>query len=186
MNAPSLFDTVPEPETITWKIRHDIRSQIEQVGEGDPTCEHSGLVWITDGVAGCTCGAAWKVTLVIEVAKLSDPEEQQLGPFVRGSETSRQAALATYPRQGSQRWKVLMALLEEDQVSPPGRLRGMTREELAGRTGLSPDTVRPRVVELIAGGWIFEGEFTRKTALGNDAALVMLTPAAVERLQREP
>lgn len=114
--------------------------------------------------------------------ELSDPDERQLGPFVRDSETSRQAALANYPRQGSQRWRILDALTTRDVETPPGRARGLTREELSDRTGLAGDTVRPRVVELIAGGWVVESEQTRQTRAGNAAALVLLTDKAATYL----
>lgn len=117
------------------------------------------------------------------LGELADPDERQLGPFTRDSETSRKAALANYPRQGSQRWRILTKLHTNERITPPGRPRGLTREQLADQLALSGDTIRPRVVELIAGGWVEESEgFTRKTRAGNDAALVMLT----EKALREP
>lgn len=111
---------------------------------------------------------------------LSDPDEKQLGPFARESETSRKAALANYPRQGSQRWRILILLRRVEDETPPGRPRGLTREEVGLRLGLTGDSVRPRVRELIEGEWIEESEdLTRRTHLGNDAALVFLTEKAL-------
>jgi hypothetical protein len=116
--------------------------------------------------------------------ELSDPEERKLGPFARDSETSRKAALAAYPRQGTQRWKILAALRYRESFVPPSGLLGYTRDELAEATGMSPNAVRPRVVELVAGGWIEESEFTRKTEAGLDASLLVLTDKAREELRR--
>lgn len=121
--------------------------------------------------------------------ELSDPDEKALGPFVRDSETSRQAALAAYPRQGSQRWTILQYLFDREEEGRPG----CTREELAKDLGMSPDSVRPRCVELRRGGWICavasgcgvaDTDETRTTEHGNEAEVLVLTAAAVERLQR--
>ena len=95
----------------------------------------------------------------------SDFDQLEFGPFVRDSETSRQAALDNYPRQGTQRRKVLAAL--ERQPS------GMTREEIAVTLGLPDSSVRPRVVELIRGNWIQETPRTRRTSTGSKAAVLV-------------
>jgi hypothetical protein len=120
--------------------------------------------------------------------RLSDLDAKRLGPFVRDSETSRQAALANYPRQGSQRHRILARLYQRLLDDRPGA----TRDELAEGLKLSPNSVRPRVVELRAGGWIIaaadsdvDTDETRRTALGQESEVLVLTPAAIERLQRE-
>lgn len=122
-------------------------------------------------------------------AELSDTSQLELGPFVRDSETSRQAALANYPKQGSQRDLLLTALFERYR----GGRHGATRDELAEETGLSPNTVRPRCVELRAGGWIgaaastdsddgMAAEETRRTASGQEAEVLVLTAKAITEL----
>lgn len=124
---------------------------------------------VADGVLFELLGLAEKA-----MPDLSDPSASKLGPFVRESETSRRAALDAYPRQGSQRARILFAL-------QPGIGGAQTREELAIGLGLSENTVRPRVKELIEGGWVKETVWTRKTTRGSDAVLVALTARALER-----
>lgn len=109
--------------------------------------------------------AGWR-PLVRE--ELSDPEQQQLGPFARDSQTSRKAALDNYPRQGSQRMRILNALDMENA----------TREELGERMSIPDNSIRPRVKELIEGGWIEESDHTRPTQTGSDAAILKLTNRA--------
>jgi len=111
-----------------------------------------------------------------EPESLSDLEQAKLGPFAADSKTSRQAALDTYPRQGSQRRRLITALAFHG---------ASTREELAGHTSMSENSVRPRVRELIDGGWIEETDHTRMTTRGSDATLLDLTFKAREQLGTE-
>lgn len=83
-------------------------------------------------------------------------------------ETSRKAALATYPRTGTQRWRILQTLATEV-------VRGMTREELEHRLGLGGNSVHPRVLELIEGKWVYETTDRRRTRAGNDAVVLRIT-----------
>lgn len=115
-----------------------------------PTCSHCGQLLPT----------------------LSDPTASELGPFARDSKTSRQAALDTYPRQGSQRERILSSLAEAPA----------TRDELVIRLRLRGNTVRPRVRELIQGGWVVETEQTRKTATGSEASVLRITGRAATEM----
>ena len=108
--------------------------------------------------------------------QLSNPDEKHLGPFAKDSETSRRAAIDAYPRQGSQRWKILKALV----VSP------LTRYEIMQQTGLLENSVRPRVVELIEGGWIEETDQTRPTGSKSKAVVLALTAKAREDNRLNP
>lgn len=119
---------------------------------------------------------------------LADLDALALGPFARGSETSRRAAVEAYPRQGSQRHRVIWCLYRRLE---DGR-NGATRDELAAELGMSPNTVRPRVVELLAGGWIeraqdspWDVDETRRTKLGREAEVLVLTGPALVQLNRE-
>lgn len=94
-------------------------------------------------------------------------KDNKLGPFAREQDTSRKAALANYPRSGSQRERILYRIVKQ-------ALNGQTRAELE-TLGLVGDAIRPRVLELIEGGWIKETEVTRKTQLGNDAVVLVAT-----------
>ena len=73
-----------------------------------------------------------------------DVEQLQLGPFQRDSETSRHAAIANYPRSGTQRARVLLLIAQGPH----------TDNELVDLTGLSPSSVRPRRVELVEAGLV--------------------------------
>lgn len=108
--------------------------------------------------------------------ELSNPDNKQLGPFAKDSETSRRAAIDAYPRQGSQRWKILKALV----ISP------LTRYEIMQQTGLLENSVRPRVVELIEGGWIEETDQTRPTGSKSKAVVLALTAKAREDNRLNP
>lgn len=102
--------------------------------------------------------------------ELADVHQLALGPFAKDSETSRHAALDNFPKQGSQRERVLLSLLE----------RPATRDELVIRLRLRGNTIRPRVKELIDGGWVRETGITHKTATGSDAAVLDVTDRARE------
>jgi DNA-binding MarR family transcriptional regulator len=109
-----------------------------------------------------------------------DPGAKQLGGFAKSSETSRKAALANYPRSGTQRERILNVLLRNGAS-------GATREELAQALGMADNSVRPRVRELVQGGWVEElvGENgkarTRTTHLGNPSEVLVPTNKARAR-----
>lgn len=93
--------------------------------------------------------------------------ENALGPFVKDSDTSRQAALDNYPRAGSQRHRVLERLRDCPW--------GATRDELAAALELPDSTVDPRVWELVRGGWVRETTAKRVTRSGSEAHVLELT-----------
>lgn len=104
---------------------------------------------------------------------LPPPGEKALGAFQRESSTSRKAALDNYPRSGTQRESILkmVALHAED---------GRTRDELCVALGLDVSSVNPRIAELKEGGWIEQdGDRTRKTRRGSEAAVMVLTDKAL-------
>lgn len=70
-------------------------------------------------------------------------------PFAPGSTTSRRAADLILPRVGTLRRRVY------DVIASTGR-SGATRTEIAETASLSENTVRPRVLELIAAKLIAE------------------------------
>lgn len=118
--------------------------------------------------------AALKPFLAVE--PLSDPSERELGPFVKDSSTSRNAALDNWPRQGTQRWRIINAM-----ASAEG---GMTRDDLEQKLGLSHQTCGPRVKELIEGGWAYETDRERKTVTGSAAKVLELTGKGREEAGR--
>lgn len=105
-----------------------------------------------------------------------DPSVPAEGPSPRGKATSKKAALDNWPRSGSQREKILNLLT----VYGDYRRTGLTREEIGLKLGMFGDTVRPRVLELIQGGWLIETEHTRLTRKGNDSVVLLASQKAVE------
>ena len=81
-------------------------------------------------------------------------------------DTSKAAAAVANVTAASSRARVLVAIAREGDA---------TNEEIAERTGLSGDTVRPRVGELRAGGYIERTGEKRLTTKGNEAELHRLT-----------
>jgi predicted ArsR family transcriptional regulator len=82
--------------------------------------------------------------------------------------TARQAAFEVMPRTGTQRREILRELYRA------GR-HGWTRDEIAERLELSPNTVRPRVKELIDGGWVEASGETRPSAMNREAEVLVVT-----------
>lgn len=115
-----------------------------------------------------------------ELDDLDGPHRPQ---FVAGSDTSREAALKAYPGFGTRKRAIVHALAERAE-------EGATRDELAKILDVSPNTIRPRVAELIAGGWVkvatsvTGGSMTRRTETGHEAEVLVLTAAAVEQVNR--
>lgn len=98
--------------------------------------------------------------------------QNRIGPHVSGSPTSKAAALSNFPRSGSQRALVLECLQSKGHF-------GATRQEIAAETGLSDDSVRPRVVELLDGGWVVATELTRPTPMGEQAEVLVASERAL-------
>lgn len=96
----------------------------------------------------------------------------QLGPF-NEKETSRHAALDNYPRSGSQRHRVLLSIATSSA----------TRNELGRRLNLSTDSVRPRVWELMNGGFVEESGLTRITELKSQAAVLRVTQKGRKQIE---
>lgn len=98
-------------------------------------------------------------------------EENAVGPHVAGSTTSRKAAVANYPRSGTQRWRVLGFILRSGDT-------GITRDQIEAQMQTSGNTVRPRVAELIEGGWAEATDRTRPTRGGQQAEVLIATEKA--------
>ncbi len=106
------------------------------------------------------------------MASLQQPSPQpglfqtETFPYQPTSPTSRAAAESVEPATAAaHRRRVL------EYVS--NRHDGATREEIELATGLSGNTVRPRVVELIHAGSLRESNVTRKTRSGRNAAVLL-------------
>lgn len=93
----------------------------------------------------------------------------QLGiPFQRHSDTSRAAAEAVADRPPRAKERVLAALLFRG-------LEGATDEELQDLLNMSPNTERPRRIELTVTGEVKDSGRSRKTRAGHPAVVWMAT-----------
>lgn len=110
-------------------------------------------------------------------------DDRQLGPFAQNSETSRKAALDAYPRQGSQRERILCAFAAQPRPHKNLPPVGFTRDALEGVVQLSGNTIRPRVQELIEGGFLEETDRTHRTRSGSEATVLALTKRGEEEVR---
>lgn len=105
---------------------------------------------------------------------LADPDRPGGKARREGADTSRAAQLAVMPRAGTQRRRIL------ELIARLGH--GLTDEEIVARTGLVPNTVRPRRVELVEGGWLRDSRERRLTRAGHPAIVWVLTEQATAAL----
>lgn len=85
-------------------------------------------------------------------------------PYQRHSPTSRAAAVAIEPVAGTRRAQVLAFIRERGAA-------GATDEEMQLRIPMSPNTQRPRRVELVQGQHIVNSGRTRQTLAGDEAVV---------------
>mgnify|MGYP001411246627 CR=1 FL=1 len=85
-------------------------------------------------------------------------------PYAPGRETSRDAARAIEPHAGQMREQVLAYLRRVGSY-------GATDEEIQRVLGLSPNTARPRRVDLVRSGLVCDSGRTRATASGRKATV---------------
>jgi hypothetical protein len=109
---------------------------------------------------------------------------------VGARDTSRRAALAVLPASGRQRRRVLDAVAA---VSRNPSLVGLTDLQIAQATGLRDNSVRPRRVELVDGGWLEpatdgEGRTVTREHYGREHTVWILTQraASVRELWETP
>ena len=91
---------------------------------------------------------------------LEDDRSKYPGPWVHGSRTSLEAAIAALPAAAGQRDRVLEAI----RVLGP-----VTDEQIQDALGMNPSTQRPRRVELAREGLIVEAEALGVTRSGRRA-----------------
>lgn len=101
-------------------------------------------------------------SLLIESAKLKNGAK----------ETARLAALRATPRSGTIRRRVLAELVKLGEV-------GATDDELSAALMISPNTIRPRRLELVEGEWAYDSLTTRPSFYGNPAIVWRATPKGV-------
>lgn len=115
------------------------------------------------------CLTCWTVlSEPFEVMRVSPADENGIGLVSQNhGDTAHDAALRVRPRSGTQRSRIL-ALVENW-----GGL-GRTRDEIAETLGMDPNTVRPRVRELVRGGHVYvSAKQTRRTKHGRDSEVLI-------------
>lgn len=115
--------------------------------------------------------------------QLSDPDANDIGRFhgldAGAPDTQREAAIAVYPRTGTDRRRVL------DWIATQGA-RGATDEEIVEALRMPANTERPRRNELLNDGWIVDSGERRRTSTGTDAAAWVLSERGAEEWRRHP
>lgn len=94
------------------------------------------------------------------------PEPIPFPPFVYTSATSYEAAEKVGRKTPSQRERIWAFIASEGE-------HGATREEIERELGLSGNTVRPRVAELLKVGRIRVAQETRRTVAGLRAEVLI-------------
>jgi DprA winged helix domain len=112
---------------------------------------------------GCIAGSPtpdFVVSLAVE------EEIGEVGPYSRGSDTSRYAALENTPHRDTQRAAVLEAIVTQPR----------TRDDLAADLGLPDSGVDGRIWELKKGGFVEDSPTMRRTRRGRRAHVLTPTP----------
>jgi hypothetical protein len=115
-----------------------------------------------------------------DTARVAPPFENRLGPSHHNApETSGQAAVANYPRSGTQRAKVLVAIafcsVLDENLRARGFRFGATDDEIANAVGLVGNSVRPRRIELVRDGLVEDSGKRRSSNMGHPAVVWTLT-----------
>jgi DNA-binding MarR family transcriptional regulator len=136
-------------------------------------------------------GETWCVVCLGDIGPEDEIEVVQWAPFEDGmtqpreglvsnahGATARKAAKRVTPRTGSQRWRVLEQIVNRLEY-------GQTRDQLARALQLNPNTVRPRVKELLDDGYIkVLPDVTRKGDTGADVEVLVATDKGVALIGR--
>lgn len=96
---------------------------------------------------------------------------ERTDPYIRSSETSRQAAKAIEPHLSKQEALVMMCLMSAYAFEN----NGLTDEQIQGWTGLEASSARPRRVALCEKGKIKDSGERRNTRSGRPAVIWIAT-----------
>jgi hypothetical protein len=89
--------------------------------------------------------------------------------YIRGSKTSRDAWIRSFPDANTQRGRVYSAMF---QYRSSG---GLTDHEMQQMLAMNPSTQRPRRIELVEGGWVVDSGITRLTPSQREAVVWRIT-----------
>lgn len=105
----------------------------------------------------------------LEVGVLDDPDRNAVKVRRDARSTSTSAASKAFPRSGTQRRRVLACIAES--------VTGRTDDEIITNTRLPHQSVGPRRLELLEGGWIEDSQARRITRAGSRAIVWTVTAA---------
>lgn len=105
-------------------------------------------------------GAVERVTAIEDEFRVVEDRPGKVGR--KHPATAKKAALNVAPRTGTQRWKIL------NFVQNMGAY-GATDDEMIVGLGMLHQSVGPRRLELVEGGFLVDSGATRKTRTGQDA-----------------
>lgn len=91
--------------------------------------------------------------------------------------TSRKAAEAVWPTSGTKRAAVLAEITRAGSA-------GATDEEISAALEMSPNTERPRRVELVRSGWVVDSGKVRPTGSGCDSTVWIVSGMARMEMAR--
>ena len=150
------------------------------------------LLEVADEVLGVPVTAGHRADIIQAwIAKRDERQGPQLqlgeavpeSPKARSTDpsTSKEAAVHNRPRAGSQRARLLEAIVFHSTPGPGPRPRnGLTAEEAAKQTGIRLNSASTRMSELLRGGWIEESG-QRRTEAGENATVYVATAKASHR-----
>ena len=102
---------------------------------------------------------------------LPDPTRPDAQLAANPQPTSVKAALAVFPKSGTQRYRILAAVVAADGA-------GLTDAQIQAKTGISESSERPRRGELVEGGWLEDTGVTREYGGHGEAIVWALTEKA--------
>jgi hypothetical protein len=139
-------------------------------------------VWIAQEVSGLLASDALSQPRSARTPRgvsSTDPGANGRGKARTGArETSVSAAVYAEPGTGTKRRAVLDAVAA---VARDPRTAGLTDVEIQRATGISPNSARPRRVELVDGGWLEDSGETREH-FGREHTVWVLTERAIHEL----
>jgi hypothetical protein len=91
--------------------------------------------------------------------------------------TSLAAAALVFPKTGTQRMRVLDAIIKAGS-------NGMTDPELADQLGIGDNSERPRRKELLEQGWVIDSGLRRPARGLGDSIVWVLAPAATTTVRQ--
>lgn len=182
--------TLTEARAKAEQIDHAL-ARLLTVANADPQYARNARQW-EDARRRLARGAEHEVKelqrlvadLVTGLQGIGPARSGQIGGQRQGGHDTSAAALAlAAPKAGTQRARVLDALRHDERRTLQRRPRfgadsvGLTDVELSHDTGLPPNSVRPRRVELVDAGWV-EDSGRRRKHNGRDHVVWTLTEAA--------